>query len=110
MKERPLTKECPPPTFGPISCIRSKFTQMSAHPGVSSKAVLCQNSIEKLVSENRYNYPGIDVFQMVIVSLLVATGNKVQASFLVYHVACTSAYTIVVSPSVYAVSSQRLSV
>ena len=32
---RSLVKERPPPTFGPISCIGSKFTQMSAHPGVS---------------------------------------------------------------------------
>ena len=37
-KNGPLTKECPPPTFGPISCIGSKFTRMSAHPGVSLQA------------------------------------------------------------------------
>jgi len=24
-----LMKECPPPTFGPITCVGSKFTQMS---------------------------------------------------------------------------------
>ena len=30
-----LTKERPPPTFCSISCIGSKFTWMSAHPGVS---------------------------------------------------------------------------
>ena len=35
MKKGPLTKERPPPTFGPISCIGSKFTWMSAHPGAS---------------------------------------------------------------------------
>ena len=34
-KEHPLTKECPPPTFGPISCTGSKFTQMRTHPGIS---------------------------------------------------------------------------
>ena len=34
-KERPPSKERPPPTFGPISCIGSKFAQISAHPGVS---------------------------------------------------------------------------
>ena len=34
-KECPLTKERPIPTFGPISCIGSKFTRMSTYPGVS---------------------------------------------------------------------------
>ena len=34
-KERPLPKERPSPTFGPISCIGSKFTRMSAHHGAS---------------------------------------------------------------------------
>ena len=29
------TKQHPPPNFGPISCIGSKFTRMSAHPGAS---------------------------------------------------------------------------
>ena len=32
-KEHPLMKECPPPSFGPISCVGSKFTRMSAHSG-----------------------------------------------------------------------------
>ena len=35
VKKSPLTKECPPPTFGPIFCIGSKFTWMRAHPGAS---------------------------------------------------------------------------
>ena len=35
VKERPSSKECPPPNFGPIFCIGSKFTQMSTHPGVT---------------------------------------------------------------------------
>ena len=30
-----LVKERPPPTFGPISCTGSMFTQMSTHPGAS---------------------------------------------------------------------------
>jgi len=30
-KEGPLMNECPSPTFGPISCMGSKFTQMSTH-------------------------------------------------------------------------------
>ena len=43
------------------------------------------------VSENRYTNPIIDVFRMVIVSLLASTGNSVQASFLVHQVPRTSA-------------------
>ena len=34
-KERPLLKEHPPPSFGSISCIGSKFARMSTHPGAS---------------------------------------------------------------------------
>ena len=34
-RKRLSSKERPPPTFGPISCIGSKFTQMSSHPGAS---------------------------------------------------------------------------
>ena len=34
-KKGPFTKEYPPSTFGPISCIGSKFIWMSAHPGAS---------------------------------------------------------------------------
>ena len=34
-KKGPLTKRAPPPTFGTISCIGSKFTRMSAHPGAN---------------------------------------------------------------------------
>ena len=32
VKEHPLTKEHPPPTFGPISCMGSKFTWMICAP------------------------------------------------------------------------------
>ena len=35
MKECPPSKKRPHPTFGPISCIGSKFTQMSAYPWAS---------------------------------------------------------------------------
>ena len=34
-KKGPFTKERPPPTRGPISCIGSKFIWISAHPGAS---------------------------------------------------------------------------
>ena len=36
-KKGSLMKEHPPPTFGPVSCIGSKFSQMSAHPGATFK-------------------------------------------------------------------------
>ena len=39
VKKRPLMKECPLTTFGPISCIESKFTRMSTHPGGASRGV-----------------------------------------------------------------------
>ena len=35
IRYRSLAKERPSPTFGPISCIRSKFTRMSAHHGAN---------------------------------------------------------------------------
>ena len=37
MKEHSPSKKSPPPlpTFTPISCTRSKFTKLTAHPGVS---------------------------------------------------------------------------
>ena len=41
--------------------------------------------------ENRYTYPKIDVFWTAILSLLVPTGNNVQALFLVHQVPRTSA-------------------
>ena len=58
MKERPPSKECPPSTFGPISCIGSNFNGMSAHPGASficltrlllEKPYQCANRSEFLV-------------------------------------------------------------
>ena len=35
IRYRTIVKERPTPTFAPISCIGSKFTWMSAHPGAS---------------------------------------------------------------------------
>ena len=38
---RSCSKECPPPIFGLTSC-RSKFTQMSTHPGASFRSALIE--------------------------------------------------------------------
>ena len=52
-----LAKEHPTPTFGPIFCIRSKFTWMSTHPGVSFMWLIKAHlwSVEKH-SVKRYAY------------------------------------------------------
>ena len=52
-----MNKEWPPPTFGPISCIGSKFTRMSAHLGVSFAWLIRAHSwsVEKH-SIKRYSY------------------------------------------------------
>ena len=47
-KKGQLTKEHPPPTFGPISCIGSKFTWMSAHPGASFAWCLRRTSLSTM--------------------------------------------------------------
>ena len=44
-----------------------------------------------MVSGNRYTNPIIDVFRMVVLSLLASTGNNVRAPFLVHQVPRTSA-------------------
>ena len=52
-KDRPLTKEHPPPTFGSISHIGSKFTQMRAHPGASFAWSLRSTASSAMHSEVR---------------------------------------------------------
>ena len=47
VKESPTSKECPPPTFAPISCIGPKFTQMSAH---ATSSMSCYASARLLLS------------------------------------------------------------
>ena len=46
VKEPPLTKACPP-TFGPISCIESKFTWMSVHPRASFMWSLIKHNLKR---------------------------------------------------------------
>ena len=58
------------------------------HAKISPK--VASEKAQTMVSENRYTNLIIDVFWMVILSLLALTGNGVWASFLVHQVPRTS--------------------
>ena len=84
-KEHPLTKECPPPTFGPTSCTGSKFTQMSTHPGISyawslrsTSSALCMSDCKKL---------HVVLHQRLLQGIFVQTDTA--------NVVCAASYTIV---------------